>query len=270
MSLPPPIRRGPAYALTPLVIAVPHAGRLYPQGVEAHRAASHRLIEELEDRYADLLIGPAVAAGAVAIVAPVARAWIDLNRAPDSADEGRHARAGLGLVPTRLAGQPLWRDALSAEEIRARIAEVHRPYHAMLEQALADARARHGHALLIDCHSMPPIRRGPGYGAGLVIGDRHGASADRAIVEAIARTASARGLRVSRNAPYAGAYTIDHHGRPRDRIDAVQLEFDRSLYLQDGLREPGAEMGRMAELFAALCTAALDAAGRSPLLDAAE
>ena len=32
---------------------------------------------------------------------------------------------------------------------------------------------------------------------------------------------------------------IDHHGRPGDGIHALQIEFDRSLYLDRSLRDPG-------------------------------
>ncbi|NIJ09488.1 N-formylglutamate amidohydrolase [Sphingomonas vulcanisoli] len=265
-----PLRRGPAYAQTPLVISVPHAGRFYPEEIAAARAVPQRVIEELEDRHADLLIGAAVGEGAVAIVAQCARAWIDLNRAPVDDGEGRHARGGLGLIPTRLGGQLLWRTPPDADARAARVAVVHRPYHAAIAAALAEARALHGFALLIDCHSMPPIRRGPGAGAALVIGDRHGRSADRMIIDAVAAAAQARSLSVSRNAPYAGAYTIEHHGIPERRCDALQLEWDRSLYLRQGLREPNAGISAIAQHFAALCRAAIAAAERPPLLDAAE
>ena len=264
------MRRGPAYAATPLVIAVPHAGRFYPDGIDRARAVSQRVIQSLEDRYADLLIGAAVARGAVAIVAPVARAWIDLNRAPDPDDGGRHARAGLGLVPTRLGGQRLWQTDLGADALRQRVDAVHKPYHAAIAAALSDAQTRHGYALLIDCHSMPPIRSGPGVGARLVIGDRHGVSADRSVSEAIVAEAQRRGFAVARNAPYAGAYTIAAHGRPQARIDAVQIEVDRSLYLDAATREPSGAIAEIVQLFAALCDAALIAADRGPLLHAAE
>lgn len=234
------------------------------------RAVPQRVLEELEDRHADLLIGPAVAAGAVAIVAPVARAWIDLNRAPEGDKEGRHARAGLGLVPSRLGEQGLWDAEPSPDDVAIRVTTVHDPYHDAIAAALAAAWRSHGYAVLIDCHSMPPIRRGAGAGANLVIGDRHGRSADRAMIGAIAAEARSQGRVVSCNAPYSGAYTLDRHGRPAAAIHAVQIEIDRSLYLDRALRAPGAGIGAIAQLFADLCRAALSAAERAPLLHAAE
>jgi N-formylglutamate amidohydrolase len=245
------------------VLSVPHAGRHYPVALDAARAVGWRQLHELEDRYVDRLIGPAVADGAIAIVATHARAFLDLNRDEsdrDHAPASVHGRAGLGLVPGRIAGRPLWRHPVPEIEIRARVAALHRPYHAALAAALAAARRRFGFALLIDCHSMPPITSGPGKGAQRVIGDRHGASAAPTLIAALLDEAQARGIAVTRNTPYAGAYILTRHGRPVQDLHAVQLEFCRSLYLDTAIGEPSPALGEVAELLAALVRSALDAA----------
>ena len=43
---------------------------------------------------------------------------------------------------------------------------------------------------------------------------------------------SERGWRVGRNIPYAGGHTTEFHGCPAEGIHAVQIEIDRSLYLE--------------------------------------
>ena len=98
--------------------------------------------------------------------------------------------------------------------------------------------------MLLDCHSMPP-RRGQ---AELVIGDRHGNSAARALTDAAARIARAQGWEVALNLPYAGAHVIERHGRPGDGIHALQLEIDRSCYLGPDGRTPGPGFDRAARL----------------------
>jgi N-formylglutamate amidohydrolase len=40
-------------------------------------------------------------------------------------------------------------------------------------------------------------------------------------------------LRVARNTPFAGAYIAQHYGRPSRRQHAVQIEIDRSLYMNE-------------------------------------
>jgi N-formylglutamate amidohydrolase len=261
---PPFVRLGPAFAQTPLVIAVPHAGRYYPSAIETQRAVAHRVLEDLEDRYADRLATDAIAAGAVAIVATHARAWIDLNRgeedgrAPDAPDASPRARAGLGLVPSRVGGRALWRSFPGPAEIGSRLDALHRPYHQAVADALAAAKVRHGFALLVDCHSMPSLGRPGREAPRIVIGDRHGMTAGVDVVQAVVAACRRNGLPVARNAPYAGAFTIHHHGRPADNIHAMQIEIDRALYLQDGLREPSARLRAMAALFAEFCWDAVD------------
>jgi N-formylglutamate amidohydrolase len=271
------VRLGPAAPTSPVVIAVPHAGRDYPRAMLAMARVEQGVLETLEDRHADRLVGPAVAAGATAFVAQRARAWIDLNRgerevdrtmiAPPlpaaDVDETVRVRGGLGLVPRRVGGTELWRRPLGRAELDDRIAGLLRPWHAAIAAALAAARARFGVAVLLDLHSMPPLMpaRADERAARLVIGDRHGASAGPAIRAAMLAAVARAGVGIALNRPYAGGRTLDEHGRPSGHVHAVQLEVDRSLYLAPGLREAGdgleATAALVARIVVALGTAAL-------------
>jgi N-formylglutamate amidohydrolase len=257
----------------PVVIAVPHAGRHYPSSLIADTTALPSRLRMLEDRYADLLVTPAIERGATVFVAGLARAWIDLNRdpreidarmidgaAPDGLIASNRTRHGLGLIPRHIGdGAPLWRRKFTHAEIERRIAGLHTPYHDAIAAALAAARSRFGIAILLDCHSMPPVRQGDRHALppAIVIGDRFGRSADGSLgdlIEAIARQA---GFPAARNAPYAGGYGLDRHGAPRRHIHAVQIEIDRSRYLDprmegvgDGLENTRSLVTR---IFEALC-----------------
>jgi N-formylglutamate amidohydrolase len=46
------------------------------------------------------------------------------------------------------------------------------------------------------------------------------------------------GYRVARNAPYAGGYTTEFYGRPQVGVHALQVEINRSLYLDEASLEP--------------------------------
>ena len=205
----------------------------------------------LEDRHADALVALAIAQGAAALVATVPRLVIDLNRAETDLDSGRpgmpvsaRARAGIGLVPSRLAGiGALWRSPPDDGEIARRTAMLHRPFHQALSAWLQGARARHGAALLLDLHSMPPL---PGLRAAqIVIGSRHGASAAPAIVAQAAHWWRCHGYRVAVDAPYAGAHVLERHAMPRDGIHGLQIEIDRRMYLDGALDEPGTGLTAM-------------------------
>jgi len=283
---PPFERSGPAEPASPVVIAVPHAGRIYPAPLIASAAVPRSRLEALEDRFADTLISGAVRDGVTAFVARRARAWIDLNRDERELDPGMiegsalpaHAigsarvRGGLGLIPRRLAGGgEILRRRLSAAEIDARIRSDHRPWHAAIATALAAAHARFGIAILLDCHSMPPImREGMPDPARIVIGDRFGRSAGSQFVDRLVSEAQAAGLSCSCNTPYAGGHTLDRHGRPGKNTHAIQIEIDRSLYLAPDLRTAGPGMARMTAFLANLAGALADEALAVPPALAAE
>ena len=52
-----------------------------------------------------------------------------------------------------------------------------------------------------------------------------------------------------------GGYTLERHGRPGAGFHALQLEFDRSLYLDAALRQPGDGLDAAAQLLADIVAA---------------
>lgn len=234
----------------PVVISVPHGGRAYPPGMTDDLRAPLSAVMTLEDRLVDLVAEGARTTQPM-LVQTVPRAWIDLNRDERERDtlidEGARMaprasaklRSGLGLVPRRVAGHgDIWNRRFSDAEMLARIATDHRPYHQALAERLAETRARFGLAILLDLHSMPPLGD-PGLVPRLVVGDRHGTTAATRFVRRIEVEARASGFAIARNAPYAGGHIVERQGDPRRGIHAVQLELDRSLYLDAALDAPG-------------------------------
>ncbi len=255
---------GGAASAIPVLVAAPHAGRLYPPSLMQdfrHRAADAL---RLEDRHIDAVAqGVAQATGAGLLVARAPRAMIDLNRAPEDIDwdmveraarpiggtplPSRRARSGLGLFPRRLPGLgELWRRRLDAGDVSARLGGIHEPYHLALEAQLMRLRERWGAALLVDLHSMPPLPVRPGQAAAqIVVGDRFGSSCHGSIVATAFAHFAQCGREAAHNRPYAGGYVLDRHGDPRKGIHVIQIEIDRSRYLDEKLVEPGEGMASM-------------------------
>jgi N-formylglutamate amidohydrolase len=50
---------------------------------------------------------------------------------------------------------------------------------------------------------------------------------------------------VARNAPFAGAYIAQRYGRPVVRRDVVQIEIDRSLYMDEARITPLPEFAQV-------------------------
>ena len=253
---------GPALPDRPIILSVPHAGRAYDADLLAAARVQPEILRRLEDRWVDLLAHPLIARGFSVVIARAPRALIDLNRHEREIDPGMIAdlprdatlqssaklRGGLGLFPRRLPGaHELWRGPMRWAEARRRIETLHRPYHAMLAHMLAAARQAHGHAILIDLHSMPPLAP-PAAGQpapNMVLGDRFGRSASTRLMTLAADVATGHGLIVAQNHPYAGDHMVDRHGRPEQGIHALQVEIDRALYLDVTLDRPGPGVARM-------------------------
>jgi len=261
----------------PVVVSVPHAGRIYPPEILAAARVGRTELERLEDSWCDLVAASARDAGATVVEALWARAVADLNRgegqmAPGEvapslrarfSAPGRKERAGLGVVPTRLADcGPLWKRPIDAAAIDWRLESFHRPYHGALAHELLAARARFGHAILIDLHSMPSIPFGqPGHGARIVIGDHFGATAGDWLIDLVMASAAQLKTAVSRNQPYAGGHIVRTHGRPMQGIHAVQIEIDRDLYLTPERLPDPVRVGPLARWFSELVA---EAGRRSP------
>jgi N-formylglutamate amidohydrolase len=253
---------GPVYPDRPVILSVPHAGRSYPDDVLAAARVRPAVLRRLEDRWVDLLACPLIARGYSVLIARAPRAMIDLNRHEREIDPGMIAdipreavlqssaklRGGLGLFPRRMPGaSDLWQRPMPWTEARHRIEQLHRPYHAAVARLMTAARQAHGHAILIDLHSMPPLPP-PAAGQappGIVLGDRFGRSASTRLIGLAADVVASHGVGVAQNHPYAGDHLIERHGRPEKGLHAIQVEIDRLLYLDAALDRPGPGVARM-------------------------
>ena len=240
----------PTHGSSPAVFSSPHSGADYPKSLLARSHLPMAVLRSSEDAFVDELFASAPGFGATLLAARLPRAWIDLNRAADELDPAliagaprasRSARinAGLGVIPRVVAeSRIIMHGKISMREAKERIATGHRPYHDALSKHLDLAREAHGIAILFDCHSMPhdALVGSPmvdGAKPQIVLGDRFGASCDRWIMEAAMDLFATAGFRVVRNAPFAGGHITQHYGRPARGIHALQIEIDRSLYMEE-------------------------------------
>jgi N-formylglutamate deformylase len=271
---PPPFTITGSPGAGPLVLASPHSGRHYPSAFLAQSRLSLTQLRRAEDAWVDDLLRHAVRHGPL-LAARYGRAYLDLNRAADELDpamiadplpprssRSERVEAGLGVLP-RIAGHGLdiYGFRLRLAEAEARVEAVHRPYHDALGDLLAAARDRFGHAVLLDCHSMPTPPGAPGHVPQFVLGDLGGRAADAGLVEAVEAGLRADGWRVARNIPYAGGYTTARHGRPADGVHALQIEIDRAAYMDPARLQPHGGEARVA---ASLERVAAVAAGWRP------
>lgn len=231
----------PADPPTPVVVSVPHAGT-ETAGFEGPLAASLDVRCDA-DLHVDRLYD-GLPRGAF-VRARLSRFVCDMNRHPDDvshdavpdhpAPGNTDGRGFIWWVTT--TGAPAQSRPLTLAEWETRRA-VHAGYHAALRQALDRARSLFGFAVLLDGHSMPSVgktgHRDPGQPrSDIVPGDRGGVSCAASLSSLVGETFRARGYTVVFNDPYAGGHITAHHGRPSDRIHAIQVEMRRDLYMDE-------------------------------------
>jgi N-formylglutamate deformylase len=248
----------------PFVFASPHSGSFYPESFIAHSRLSSLALRRSEDAFVDELFSGAVALGAPMISARFPRAFLDVNRAPDEIDPAMfdgplnvafdapssRVSAGLGVIPRIVRdGAEIYRARLRADEAEERMRHLYRPYHAALSELVAETLAQFGTAVVIDCHSMPSAAAVPD----IVLGDRYGAASTPALTRHAELCFQRQRFHVVRKTPYAGGYSTVLHGR-RDRdVHALQIEINRTLYLDEehivrGPRFEGVHAGLTAAL----------------------
>jgi len=264
-----------------IVVASPHSGRRYPPSFVESSRLDPLTLRKSEDCYVDELFSTAPDIGVPLLRAHFPRAYIDVNREPFELDpkmfrdslppyvttRSPRISAGLGTIARIVAsGHEIYARKLSFADALDRIATHYKPYHAALATLVEQTKARFGRCILLDAHSMPSIAGAAGdweMGSGrvdFVLGDCHGLSCDPQIVDLVEDELISLGYSVARNDPYPGGFTTRHYGRPGEGVDALQIEINRSLYMNEANYEPQAHFavlaGQMRDLIAAVGAAA--------------
>lgn len=215
----------------PVILGMPHVGTWLPGDIAARLNARGRLLADT-DWHIDWLYD-GLLDGATVVRATFHRYVIDANRGPDDASlyPGQNTT---GLVPlTDFDGKPIWDTPTSSGDVAERLAAFHAPYHAALSAEIARVKARHGVAILYDCHSIRS--RIPFLFDGILpdlnIGTAGGASCAPAIEAAARDIAAATGRSFVVNGRFRGGWTTRHYGRPRDGVHAIQMELAQSTHL---------------------------------------
>ncbi|WP_306027922.1 N-formylglutamate amidohydrolase [Stappia sp. MMSF_3263] len=271
----------PAEQHVPFVFNSPHSGRHYPEAFLNASRLDRLAIRRSEDAFVDELFSGVTGLGAPLLRACFPRAYLDVNREPYELDpkmyedrlpayaNSRSIRVagGLGTI-ARVVGeaQEIYRGRMSVREALDRIETIYKPYHLTLRRLLARTHVNFGYAVLVDCHSMPSTIRSSDNGPrpDFILGDRYGTSCALALVDRATEILRDMGYTVARNKPYAGGFITEHYGRPAKGLHALQVEINRSLYMDEartdrnsGFEAFAADLARFNEALVALPDAGL-------------
>jgi len=181
---------------------------LEPADVEADGDVGARTIYDLADKVDAY------------VTTDVARAVVDMNRAPDDVRRD-------GVVKTHTCWDvPVYREPLPADVARLLVTRYHRPYHERLRDLAGRVVAG------VDCHTMaavaPPEAPDPGEERPWIcLSDAHG-TLPRGWRDALADALEdAFDVAPSINEPFSGGYIIRHHAA---ELPWVQLELSRAPF----------------------------------------
>ncbi|MBB3945278.1 N-formylglutamate amidohydrolase [Rhizobium skierniewicense] len=260
----------------PMVFDSPHSGLAIPKHFE--KIASDDLVLVASDTYVDDLFDFAPAIGAPMLLAHFPRSFLDLNRSLEDVDlelvdgtwphavrESASARRGMGLIWRFAWGdQPMYDRKLSVAELENRIDTYWRPYHRALVHLLDTTYDTFDRVYHVNCHSMPAfghvlspdpagtIRKD------IVIGDYDGTSSEPDFVQLVIKTLESFGYSVSLNVPFRGAELVSAYNTPAKNRHSIQIELNRSLYMDEVTREKNAGYSELKENLARLGTVLKD------------
>jgi N-formylglutamate deformylase len=251
----------------PLLISVPHDGRLLPQNIQSRMSAAGLALPDTDWHVARLYeLGKQL--GASMLVANFSRFVVDLNRPAD--DEAMYAgQTSTGLCPTMtFQGDSIYVDEemLDAAEKQERVKGYWRPYHDKIAATLQALRAEHGYGLLWDAHSIPSQvpRLFSGELPVLSIGTWDSRSCDPALADAVFSAAERSGYDSVINARFKGGYITRHYGQPADNVHAVQLEIAQRAYMDESsLDVDEVRMSQLSDSLEALLVAYISAAAKA-------
>lgn len=243
----------------PIVLSSPHSGKDFPPEFLANCALSERELRSSEDCFVDEIIRSASDAGIPMIAMNIPRTFVDVNRDKIEIDEtmyfdrkkpqdligSRRCRVGLGVIH-RIVSQnkPIYDGLISYKEAMDRIKYVYEPYHKRLKQLIDKCHRKFGYCLLVDCHSMPskicnimneakPVE--------FCVCNLFDESCPPSMSEFFGRELAEKDYRVEYNRPYAGAFITFNYCQPRKNIFTLQLEINRSIYMDENVYKKNAD-----------------------------
>ena len=218
----------------PLLVSMPHTGTYVPQWLEPRLTRAAKMLPDT-DWHLEQLYDFLGELGACVLVATHSRYVVDLNRPPDNADlyPGQDTT---GVVPVDTFHKaPLYLPGFSPSEaeVRSRIDQYWKPYHAKLAEELDRIKNQHSYALLWDAHSI--LSELPRFFAGRLpdfnLGTADGRSCKPGVGEKLLEKISSYTKVL--NGRFKGGYITRTYGKPADNVHAVQLELSERIYMEE-------------------------------------
>ena len=243
--------RTPSDKSVPLVFDIPRSGSDYPR--EFQSPATFDAVRRSVSMYVEDLYRLAPDAGATWLYALFPNVYIDANRHeldldpewvsgdwPEPFQPSDKSFRGMGLIP-RVCGKgdiALRAEPISVDDLKHRLDDYYWPYHNLLRNILAGFVSRDGVAFHVSCHSMSSFG---GFAVADVgskrsdfdIGTRGGETCDASFSDVVVSFLKDKGYDATLNEHFAGAESVRKHGDPSNDVHSLQIEINRSIYMDE-------------------------------------
>ncbi|MEK9753419.1 MAG: N-formylglutamate amidohydrolase [Rhodospirillaceae bacterium] len=244
-------RRTPIGDAVPLVFDIPRSGNDYPK--EFRSPAPFDAVRRSVSMYVEELYSDAPGHGATWLYALFPNVYIDANRHeldvdpaylegtwPEPLETSDKSLRGMGLTP-RVCGKgdvALQTGPIAVADLRHRLDKYYWPYHNTLADVLRKFRERFGVAFHVSCHSMSSVggKAVPDPGrkrSDFDIGTRGGTTTAPEFADAVLECLKGFGYDVTLNEHFIGAESVRKHGNPAAGAHSLQIEINRSIYMDE-------------------------------------
>ena len=220
----------------PIVLGLPHSGTDVPADIWETLNETGRALADTDWHIDRLYNG--LGHDVTTVCTPIHRYVIDVNRGPDDASlyPGQNTT---GLCPlTDFDGRAIYLEDQEPDnaEIARRRDTFHTPYHRALSTELARVKAKHGAAILYDCHSIRSVipylfeRTLSDFNIGTNLSTSCAPSVERSVDM---RCRAAQAYTSVLNGRFKGGWTTRQYGQPAENIHAIQMELAQSTYMDE-------------------------------------
>ncbi|WP_293932109.1 N-formylglutamate amidohydrolase [Iodobacter sp.] len=215
----------------PLIIDIPHSGRIYPSDFKY--CCDLRSLQLTEDRYADILFEGLYKHSHTTIIEQSPRTFIDINRDNYNLEE----KKGLRLIT--LDGKKIYATIPDRFEYYRRVKNNYYPYIMGVKKAINKCVKKYGMAIHLNLHTFPTTRIDK-YSKNretipnqIYLGDTFGTTANPLLCKFIKNNFDANNLSVEINDLFPTGHLIKELSTPQGKINSIIIEVRRDTYLDE-------------------------------------
>ena len=234
----------------PIIISIPHSGTLYSNIFLKNILLSKKELQFSEDNYVDKILEKALCGNISYVKANFPRSFIDVNRSPLELDSLMvssniptidkfnltKVKSGIGVIHrVSYYGNEIYDHLLTRREIVTRLLNNYFPYHNALKLLIKNTKIINNRIVVLDFHSMPS--KFLDKNVDIVIGNNFNLSCNNTISSKIINYFCDYNYSLSINDPYSGGFITKFYGKPLERVNVLQIEINRSLYMNEDTLE---------------------------------